>query len=199
MRLAFRMPDPEVLHVISSSNDSSIVAEVLETRLMRKYKYFLFFEDFKGELQYSPKHPERSRLTLDIDVKSVVCRDRSLKKNKQRRVTEYVRDSILNAGSYPLIQFASYQISAKPLRGLAVEGVLTVRGTTGKVKLNAVFTSTGSERLEIEGDSTLRLSAFGLTAPSSLFGMVKTSDEVLIHLRVYARAAAEGVPQAFAG
>jgi polyisoprenoid-binding protein YceI len=189
VRLAFRMADHEVLHMISSSNDSAIVAEVLERRLTRKYKYFLSFENFKGELHYSANRPEKSRLTLDIDAKSIVCRDRSLRKNKQRRVTEYVRDLVLKAGEFPVIQFASHQISAKPLRGLAVEGVLTVRSTTGALKLNAVFTSTGPDRLEIEGDSTLRLSAFGITAPSAFFGMVKTSDEILIHLRIYAKVA----------
>jgi polyisoprenoid-binding protein YceI len=193
MRLAFRMADHEVLHVISSSSDSSIVAEVLETRLMRKYRYFLSFESFKGELHHSPKHPENSRLTLEIDAKSVLCRDRSLRKNRQRRVTAYVRDQVLNASAHPVIQFASHQISAKPLRGLVVEGLLSARGTTGALKMNAVFTSTGNDRLEIDGDATFLLSGFGITAPSAFFGMVKTSDEILIHLRLYAR------PESFPG
>jgi polyisoprenoid-binding protein YceI len=186
MRFALKMADHEILHAISSSDDSAIVAEVHETRLMRKYKYFLAFENFRGELHYVPNHPEKSRLTLDLDARSVSCRDRSLRESKQRRVAEYVREQILNAGTYPAIQFSSYQISAKALRGFAVEGVLTVRGTTRAFKMNAVISPASADRLEIEADSLFRFSEFGAKAPSSLFGMVETSDQVLIHLRLYA-------------
>jgi polyisoprenoid-binding protein YceI len=186
MRLRLRMPDREILHVISSSTDSIIAAQVLETRLMRKYKYFVFFENFKGDLHYFPNHPERSRLTLDIDATSVRCRDRSIRESKQRWISEYVRDSVLNASAHPGIQFASYQISAKALRGMVVEGVLTVRGTTRVLKMNAVFTPVGADRLEIETDSIFRFSEFGVKPPSSLFGVVETSDQVLMHLHLYA-------------
>lgn len=197
MRMAFRMADREILHVISSSNHSRIVAEVLETRLMRKRKYFLPFDNFKGELHYSPNHPERSRLTLDVDATSVSCRDRSLREVKQGRVTEQVQDSVLNARAHPMIQFSSYQITIKALRGLLIEGALSIRGTTRALKLNAVFTPTSEDGLEIEGDSILRLSEFGIKAPSLLFGMVETSDHVLVHLHLYAvRAPAASVVSA---
>ncbi len=186
MRLRFRMTDHDVVHSISSVTDSMIVAQVLETRLMRKRKYYLCFENFRGELHYFPNHPERSRLTLDIDATSVACRDKSLRGSKQRQVTEYVRESVLDAAAHPAIQFASYQISHKPLRGMVVEGVLTVRGTTRVLKMNAVFTPARTNGLEIEADSIFRFSEFGVKPPSSLFKMVETSDQVLVHLHLYA-------------
>lgn len=193
MRLRLRMTDRDVLHSISSLTDSMIVAQVLETRLMRKHKYFVSFDNFKGELHYFPKHPERSRLALDIDATSVTCRDRSLRESKQRRVADYVRDSVLDAGAHPGIQFASYQMSAKALRGMNVEGVLTVRGTTRVLKMNAVFTRIKTDRLEIEADSLFRFSEFGVKPPSSLFRMVETSDQVLVHLHLYALRQAQEI------
>lgn len=186
MRLRFRMTDRDVLHSISSLTDSMIVAQVLETRLMRKHKYFICFENFKGELHYFPNHPERSRLTLDIDAASVACRDKTLRGSKQRRVAEYVRESVLHSSAHPGIQFSSYQISTKAIRGMIVEGVLTVRGTTRVIKMNAVFTPRKPDRLEIEADSLLRFSEFGVKPPSSLFGLVETSDQVLVHLQLHA-------------
>src|SRR5689334_9983988 len=67
LRLPFRMPSTELLHTISPSNESTIAVEVIETRLMRKHKHVLVFENYTGELHYSPDHLERSRLTIDID------------------------------------------------------------------------------------------------------------------------------------
>jgi polyisoprenoid-binding protein YceI len=180
------MTDSDVVHSISSLTDSMIVAQVLETRLMRKHKYFVCFESFKGELHYCPNHPERSRLTLNIDAASVACRDKTLRGSKQRRVADYVRESVLNASAHPGIQFASYQISTKAIRGMTVEGVLTVRGTTRVIRMNAVFTPRRPDRLEIEADSLLRFSEFGVKPPSSLFGMIETSDQVLVHLQLHA-------------
>lgn len=182
------MSNCEVLHVISSHDDSTIVAQVHETRLMRKRKYFLWFESFRGELHFSADHPERSRLTIDIDAASVVCRDRSLRAKKQRRLTECVREVALNAGVHPSIQFSSSQVFVKTLRGLVVEGLLSLRGATGPVKMNAVFHPAGKDMLDIEADSAFRMSEFGIKAPSSLFGMRETSDQVLIHLQMRARA-----------
>lgn len=186
MRIAFRMADREILHTISSSNDSTIVAEVVETRLMHKYKHFLSFEKFKGELRYSPGHPENSRLTLDVDARSIVCRNQWLRASKQRRMAEYIRDLALKADAHPTIQFSSYRMSAKALRGYIVEGVLTVRGTTHAFKMNVGFVSTGADRLQIEADAVFRLSEFGIKPPSSLFGMIETKDQVLVHLQMCA-------------
>lgn len=186
MRLRLRMADRDVLHSISSQTDSMIVAQVLETRLMRRHKYFVCFENFEGELHYFPNHPERSRLTLNIEAGSVACRDKTLRGSKQRRVTEYVRELVLDAGAHPGIQFASYQISTKALRGMTIEGVLTVRGTTRMIKMSAVFTPLKPDRLEIEADSLFRFSEFGVKPPSALFGIVETSDQVSVHLQLHA-------------
>lgn len=188
VRITSRMGNRDVLHVISSRDDSTIVAQVHETRLMRKRKYFLWFESFRGELHFSADHPERSRLTIDIEAASVVCRDRSLRAKKQRRLTDCVRDVALNADVHPSIQFSSSRVVVKALRGVVVEGLLTLRGATGAVKMNAVFHPAGTNRLDIEADSAFRLSEFGIKAPSSLFGMRETSDQVLIHLQMRAKA-----------
>ena len=177
-----------ISYSISATRDSTIAAEIIETRWLRKCPYFLSFEAFQGSLVYCPDHLDQSRLTIEIDAKSVACRDRRRSPNKQRRTAEYARTTLLNAAAFPTVQFASRQISAKPLRGLVVDGALTVRGVERPFKMNAVLTPIGRDRLEVEADCILRLSDFDIQAPAFLWSMVKIGDEALIQLRLQATA-----------
>jgi polyisoprenoid-binding protein YceI len=162
---------------------------------MRKYKYFLSFESFTGEIHYFPNHPENSRLTLNIEAKSISCRNRRLRYNKQRHIAKYLRNLDRDAATHSLIQFSSRQVSVKPLRGLVVEGMLTVRGTACPFNLNTVIVPGSADRLEVEADSMFRLSDFGIKAPSSFFGLAKISDQALAQFRLNAtRAVKENQP-----
>ncbi len=133
------MPASEALYTISPSNDSTVAIEVLKTGLLRKRRHLLVFEKFEGELSYVTEHPELSRVRLCVDSRSVVCRDRWLRKKKQEAVTRYAREAALAAS--PEIRFTSRQISPKPLRGFAVEGVLDICRVTRTVKVNITLTA----------------------------------------------------------
>ena len=78
------MSAAEVLYTILPSNDSTLAIEVVKTGLLRQKKHILFFENFSGNLRYTPYHPESSRVDLLVDARSVVCRDRWLKSKKQQ-------------------------------------------------------------------------------------------------------------------
>src|SRR6185437_6006601 len=136
----------ETPYTISASEDSTIAIEVFKTRLMRKRKHLLFFQNFSGEFLHSSERPESSQLNLTIDAKSVVCRDQWLKARQQRRVTEYARDIALAAERHPEIQFSSSRVAIKPLRGLTFEGVLNVCGVTRVLKLNLVLSPRSNAR-----------------------------------------------------
>ena len=127
-----------------------------------------------------------SRVDLLVDARSVVCRDGWLKSQKQRRVTTYVRDEALSADRHPEIRFSSTRIRSKPLRGFVVEGELKIRGVSRIVKVNVVLSPRSQDRFQLDGDTTICLSDFGLERPSSLLGLVGTKDEALIHLLLWA-------------
>jgi polyisoprenoid-binding protein YceI len=179
----------EIPYTISPSEDSTIAVEVFKTRLMRKRKHLFFFQNFGGQLFFSPVQPENSRLDLTVDAKSVVCRDAWLKARKQRRITEYARNRALAADRHPEIHFASNRIAPKPLRGFVVEGVLKVCGITRILKANMVVNPRTDGRLQLDADSSIRLSDFGITPPSSYFGLAGTKDEAVLHLLLWARTA----------
>ena len=180
------MPVGEVLYTILPSNDSTLALEVLKTRLMRRKKHTLFFENFRGEFSYFPERPEASRVNLTIDARSVICRDPWLKTRKQQLVTNYVRNEGLSADDHPEIRFASTRIYRKPIRGFVVEGVLTVRGVGRTVKVNVVLNPMKHGRVQIDGDATFCLSDFGVRPPSSMFGLIGTKDEALVRLLLWA-------------
>jgi polyisoprenoid-binding protein YceI len=186
MRIRLRMGDGARFYSISSSSDSMIVAQVIEKRVTRRHKYFIGFEKFKGELRYCANDLDRSRLSLEIEATSLACRNQALRDRKLRSVAEYLRHSVFNATAHPVIQFSSTRFAAKALRGLLIEGVLTARETTVATKMNAVFTPALQDCLKIEADSTFRISDFGAKPLSSLFGLIKASDQILLHLHLYA-------------
>jgi len=176
----------QTVFTISPSNDSTIALEIFKTGLMRRKRHILFFDNFAGELSYVHDHPESSRLQISIDALSVTCRDQWLNQKQQRMVTAYARDHALAVDRYPEIRFASTRISAKPLRGFVVEGVLNLRGTGRNVRVNVVLNPMKRGRFQIDGDATLRLTDFGITPPSMWFGLAGTKDEALLRLLLWA-------------
>ena len=175
----------QTIYTISPSNDSTLALEVFKTGLMRRKKHILFFENFAGELSFVREHPESSRLDISIDALSVTCRDQWLKPKQQQMVTKFAREA-LAVDRHPDIRFASTRISAKPLRGFVVEGVLTLRGTGRNVRVNVVLNPMKRGRFQIDGDATLRLSDFGIPPPSMLLGLIGTKDEALLRLLLWA-------------
>jgi polyisoprenoid-binding protein YceI len=180
------MSDWQTLYTISPSADSTLALEVFKTGLMRRKKHVLFFDNFAGQLCYIREHPESSRLDISIDTLSVACRDQWLKPKQQRMVADYALKQALAADRYPEMRFASTRISAKPLRGFVIEGVLTMRGTGRNVRVNVVLNPMKRGRFQIDGDATLRLSDFGIHPPSMMLGLVGTKDEALLRLLLWA-------------
>jgi polyisoprenoid-binding protein YceI len=176
----------QAFYKILPSNDSTLAVEVYKTGLMKRKKHLLFFEQFGGELCYVPDRPQHSQVKMSIDAASLVCRDKWLKSKRQEEISRYARNQILAAEQYPQITFASDRISAKRIRGFAVEGILKLRHMARSVNLNVVVNQPKPETLQIDGDATFRLSEFEVPRPSSLFGLIGTKDEVLIRLLLWA-------------
>jgi polyisoprenoid-binding protein YceI len=180
------MSDWQTLYTISPSIDSTLALEVFKTGLMRGKRHMLFFENFRGELCYVKDCPESSRLNIMIDANSVVCRDKWLRPKQQKLVASFARTQALDAPHHPEIRFASSRISAKPLRGFVIEGVLKLRGTSRNVRVNVVLTAMTRGRFQIDGDATLSLSDFGIHPPFSMFGLAGTQDQALLRLLLWA-------------
>ena len=173
-------------YAILPSKDSTLAVEVYKTGWMKRKKHLLFFEEFRGELCYVPDFLEDSRVKMTIETGSIVCRDAWLKPRKRKEISHYARSDILRFERYPQIAFTSNTVARKPLRGLLMEGALNIGEITRTVTLNIVVNETKPELLQIDGDTSFRLSEFGIERPSLLFGLAGTKDEVLIRLLLWA-------------
>ncbi len=178
----------EALYTISPSNDSTLAIEVFKTGLLRKRKHILFFEKFNGTLRYMPDDLQSSAVEILVDARSVLCRDQWLKGRKQQHVTRYARNS-LEAERHPDIRFSSTRIYEKPLRGFAVEGELKIRGVGRIVKVNVVLSPIKRDRMQVDGDTQIRLSDFGIERRSAMFGLAGTEDVALVRLLLWATPA----------
>lgn len=81
-------------------------------------------------------------------------------------------------------KLASYEL-VKQAEGqaVAINGSLTLGGVTRPVTLNAKA-SAAEGGLEVEGSTPLKLSEYGLKAPSLMMGTMKVGDQVTVHYQL---------------
>ncbi|HEY7208733.1 MAG TPA: YceI family protein [Bryobacteraceae bacterium] len=175
------------VYTISPSPDSTLAIET-RTSGLAKRKHLFIFERFRGALIYDPEQPLDTALNLTVEAGSLVCRDDREKPGKRARLTQTVLREALGSDTHPELQLQSERFIAKPLRGFVVEGTLRFRGIDRAVKANIGFGTEKKNRLQIDADATVRLSDFGVPRPSSLFGLVRTNDEVVLHALIWGLA-----------
>lgn len=181
------MPEFPAVYAISPSKDSTVAVEILKAGLLgRKRKHLLSFENFSGQMRFAAEDPTASQIVLTVDAASVVCRDITASEKERRALAEFAREEALAAKRHPEIRYTSTCVRAKELRGFVVTGVLQIRGITREVKVNMAWNPKRNNEFQLDGDATLRLSDFDLPRPSAKFGLVKTTDEVMIHLLLWA-------------
>jgi polyisoprenoid-binding protein YceI len=181
------MPDLSTVYTISPSNESTLAVEVMKSGLLnRRKKQTLYFESFSGQMQFVAGDLAASQIQLTLDARSIVCRDAQLSKKEKKAVAEFARGEVLAADLYPEIRYASTCIRAKPLRGFVVTGTLQIRGTVAEVNVNMTWNTKRNNQFQVDGDATMRLSSFGLPAPSKMFGLMRTMDEIVVHLLLWA-------------
>ena len=150
------MPEEIVRYLIKPSAESTFTLEVSKTGLMAGKKHFLFFEQYSGEVDYDPQHPENSRVSLTVEARSVTCKD------------------------------AWVKITGKSKGQYEIQGNLTVRGITKPIAFAAAAKPSGIERLEIDGDAQINLKDYGLTPPSAMLGLIGAKSKMTLRFLVWA-------------
>lgn len=180
------MDEVVTLYTIAPSYDSTLAVEIANTGLLRHRKHVLVFERFEGQISYSPENPTASRVELSLDPDSLRCRDKGLKPRRAEKFAAFIRSRVLKTGRSSTVRFVSSSVSAKPLRGYVVEGTLFLCGAEQQVRANVMLGVQTNGRFQIDADAPVKLSAFGIKPPSSLFGLIGTRDEAMIHMLLWA-------------
>ena len=175
-----------VRYLIRPSAESTLTLEVFKTGILAGKKHLFFFEDYSGEIDYDPAHPENSKALLTIEARSVTCKDTWVRPNDRKKVLDAALNDMMAVSQYPQLTFVSTRIAPKSKGQYEVQGDLTVRGIVKPVTLEAAVKPVAGIRLEIDGDARIRHSDYGLKPLSRFAGLVGTKDEMLVRFLVWA-------------
>ena len=138
------------------------------------------FAKVDGELDLSGGQP---RIAGSVDVSGVQVKDENLYGHLQS-------PEFFDGERHPQIRFESTSVERGEAGTLAIEGDLTIKGTTHRVKASGNWTEveadiTGSPRIGIDLETTIDRTAYGLSwnAPLPKGGFALADDVTLsVHL-----------------
>lgn len=86
------------------------------------------FEDFEVDLDYNAEHPERSKVEVRIDVKSIDT-------GNEKRDGHLLTGDFFDVDNHPNITFKSKKVRQNGPQQLIATGDFTMRGTTREIEL----------------------------------------------------------------
>ena len=109
----------------------------------------------------------------------------------KRGMDEKIREA-LKADTYPLITYrlesaqhavrhAAHADGDSKSLTLDTTGILTVAGVERAVELPMQVRRLSSDRLEVSGETSLRMTEFGIDPPRAMLGTIRAGDKVHVH------------------
>lgn len=133
------------------------------------------FDRLSGGFDYDPAKPEATRLTLEIDPKSIHT-------GLPAFDVELAGPRYFDAAKHPKITFVSTRVEAGPQGRGSVTGDLTFMGRTRTVVLDVIFNGVGpgllgqGTRLGFSGSGAIKRSELGFTPAAGSAGDVVQLD-----------------------
>lgn len=124
--------------------------------------YFGRFDKMSGTLNWNPGAPEKSSVSITIDLTSVDTPSREL-------VGELMSASVFNATSFSTATFKSTAVTKTGAGTGTIAGDLTIRGVTKPVTLDVVFGGvtqdpfSGADDIGFHATATVKRTDFGIT------------------------------------
>jgi polyisoprenoid-binding protein YceI len=144
------------------------------------------FSDFSGILEYDDTNPEKSRVDVTIQARSIDTAEGD--RDKHLRSADF-----FDVDNYPAITFASTSVTPRGGNVYDVAGHLTIHGVTRGVVLPASFLGTahdpwGNTKFVFEAELSLDRKDFGLIWNAALeTGGFLVGDEVKVTLSIQAK------------
>jgi polyisoprenoid-binding protein YceI len=108
-------------------------------------------------------------INISVPVKSIKSGKSGMDKNTYNALDET---------NHPMISFKlkTYSIGENEL---TLNGELTIAGTTRMVKIKTPY-EMSENRIEIEGDHSMKMTDFDIEPPTAVMGTIKTGDEIVV-------------------
>lgn len=144
------------------------------------------FADFSGTIQFDDANPERSRVDVVIQARSIDTAEGD--RDKHLRSADF-----FDVETFPALTFASTSVTPRGANTYDVAGDLTIHGITRPVVLPASFLGSaqdpwGNTKFVFEAEVTLSRKDFGLSWNAALeTGGFLVGDEVKVTLSIQAK------------
>ena len=122
-------------------------------------------------------------VSVEIPVTSLTSGNRGMDENMHKALKATTSPMItyrLELVEIPRSQTAQADVADASLT-IPTKGVLTVAGVERTVDLPMQVRRLPSDRLEISGETSLRMTNFGIDPPRAMLGTLQTGDEVRVH------------------
>lgn len=135
------------------------------------------FNTFSGEFSYDEAAPEKSKITIDIDPKSIDS-------NHAERDKHLRNADFLDVNSFPTAKFVSTSFAPKGNGEATLTGDLTLKGVTKPVEIAVTKLGEGKDpwggyRAGFEGVTEIKLKDFGID-----YNLGPASETVYLELSV---------------
>lgn len=135
------------------------------------------FDTFSGTFTFDDKKPDASKVSVEIDTKSV--NSNHAERDKHLRSADF-----LNVDKHPKATFVSKSVKPNGDGKATITGDLTLNGVTKEVAIDAAYIGGGDDpwggfRQGFEGTTKLKLADFGITKD---LGPASADVELTLHV-----------------
>src|SRR5262245_17044843 len=182
---------PEVRHYHIDAGQSTFMVHASVGGLFSSFghNHNIAVKNMSGETQFTDGTVAPASLHLKVEASSLVVTDKISDKDRQT-IEQEMRDQVLEAGKYPEITFNSTKIEATKnpdgqYQG-KIWGDLTLHGVTHNIPINAQLTF-DSKTLRARGEFSLKMSDYGIKAPSVAGGTITVKDTLKFNFNIFSQ------------
>ena len=144
--------------------------------------------NFTGAVEFVDDLIAKMRLELTVPSGQLLVLD-DMKLADRREIEDRTRDEVLQAAAFPEITFRASTIAAEKRElgryAMTLEGPLSLRGVSRPYRVGGEL-KMFSDGLRISGETSLRMSDFGIHPVSALGGTLRLKDEVNLKFELLA-------------
>ena len=139
--------------------------------------------EVKGKMTVADNLPKS--LTVEIPVRSLISGEKLMDKKTHEAFNEPKNPTIL----FNMTELNSLQVNGENI-AVTVTGNLSLKGETKKVTLKADGKEVSPGVYTFQGKLPVKMSAYGMKAPTAMLGTMKTKDLVTVNYKVTFEGAA---------
>lgn len=154
------------------------------------HDHLIAARDFTGEARLAPGSPGTASLRLVVRADSLAETREVFTEQQKQIINRELRELVLEPDKYPEITFQSTSVTGRLAGGvyrLEIDGDLTLRGVTRRVRIPAEVTVAGRE-LRARGRFDIDRGDFNVKATSAFHGLVRVRDRLRVSFDIVGTA-----------